>query len=74
MAVTHRAAPPQAPEPTAELLRAREERRAQHQVNAAFERRRMARGLLLLGLAVLIASVLRAGFGRAFVHGWWRQW
>lgn len=74
MAVTHRAAPPQAPAPAPQLVQAREQREARHHVNAAFERRRMTRGLLLLGLAVLIAAILRAGLSRAFVHDWWRQW
>lgn len=38
------------------------------------EQRRILRGLFLLALAVLLISLLHAGFGRAFVPGWWRQW
>ena len=36
------------------------------------ERRSIVRGLLLLGLVVLLASMVRAGFGRVFVGTWWR--
>lgn len=38
------------------------------------ERRRQARGLLLLGAAVLVFAVLRAGVHRVFGVGWWRLW
>lgn len=38
------------------------------------EQRSMLRGLILLALIVLIASLARAGFDRLFVPGWWRQW
>jgi hypothetical protein len=40
----------------------------------ALEQRRMVRGLLLLGILVLLASLAHAGLGRAFYQGWWRQW
>ena len=38
------------------------------------QRRRQARGLLLIAGAVLIASVLRAGVHRVFTVGWWHLW
>jgi hypothetical protein len=38
------------------------------------ERRRQVRGLLVLAIAVLIFSVLRAGVHRVFGVGWWRLW
>jgi hypothetical protein len=38
------------------------------------ERRRQVRGLLMLAIAVLIFSVLRAGVHRVFGVGWWRLW
>jgi hypothetical protein len=38
------------------------------------ERRRQVRGLLLLALAILIFSLLRAGTHNIFTPGWWRLW
>jgi hypothetical protein len=38
------------------------------------ERRRQVRWLLVLAIAVLIFSVLRAGVHRVFGVGWWRLW
>jgi hypothetical protein len=38
------------------------------------ERRRQVRGLLLLALAVLVFSLLRAGTHNIFTPGWWRLW
>lgn len=38
------------------------------------ERRRQIRGLILLALAVLFFSILRAGMGHVFPAGWWRLW
>lgn len=38
------------------------------------ERRRQARGLILLAVLVLIASLLRFGVHRVFTQGWWRLW
>jgi len=34
--------------------------------------RSIFRGLILLAVLVLLASMVRAGFGRVFVPGWWR--
>jgi hypothetical protein len=36
------------------------------------ERRSVVRGLILLAIVLLVASVTRAGLDRVFVHGWWR--
>jgi hypothetical protein len=38
------------------------------------ERRRQVRGLLLLALAILLFSFLRAGIHTIFTPGWWRLW
>jgi hypothetical protein len=38
------------------------------------ERRRQIRGLLLIALAILIFSLLRAGMHTIFTPGWWRLW
>jgi hypothetical protein len=38
------------------------------------ERRRQIRGLLLLALAILIFSLLRADLHNVFTPGWWRLW
>ncbi|HEX2918979.1 MAG TPA: hypothetical protein VHN81_10680 [Edaphobacter sp.] len=38
------------------------------------ERRQQLRGLMLLVLAVLLFSILRAGVGWVFPPGWWRLW
>jgi hypothetical protein len=37
-------------------------------------RRRQVRGLLLIALAVLAFSILRAGVHRVFTVGWWHLW
>jgi hypothetical protein len=38
------------------------------------ERRRQVGGLLLLAIAILIFSLLRAGMHNIFTPGWWRLW
>jgi hypothetical protein len=38
------------------------------------ERRRQVRGLLLLAIAILVFSLLRAGTHTIFTPGWWRLW
>jgi hypothetical protein len=38
------------------------------------ERRRQIRGLLLLAIAVLFFSLLRADMHNVFTPGWWRLW
>jgi hypothetical protein len=34
----------------------------------------LLRGLILLAVLILIASLASVGLGRLFVPGWWRQW
>jgi hypothetical protein len=48
--------------------------RAEDLAARVLERRRQIRGLLLIGVAVLLASIAHAGLARAFYPGWWRQW
>ena len=69
-----RAEPVHAPEPTRAVQRARKEHAAYRRMREAVERRSMVRGLVLLAMVVLVASVARAGLDRVFVPGWWRQW
>ncbi|MBE7159586.1 MAG: hypothetical protein INR62_14345 [Rhodospirillales bacterium] len=38
------------------------------------ERYSVLKGLLLLAIIVFFISLLRAGWDRAFFHGWWKQW
>jgi hypothetical protein len=38
------------------------------------QRRRQARGLLLIAGIVLVASILRTGVHRVFTSGWWHLW
>ena len=54
----------------------REERARKDELRARLgrEQRSMLRGLILLAVVILIASLWRAGFGRLFVPGWWNQW
>jgi hypothetical protein len=60
-------------------LSEREQRRESARLEALrgrvqMEQRSMLRGLILLAIAVLIVSLVIAGFDRLFVPGWWRQW
>jgi hypothetical protein len=69
-----RAEPPRPP-----ALREREQRREEARLDTLkarvrLEQRSLLRGLILLAVVILIASLARAGFGRLFVPGWWRQW
>jgi hypothetical protein len=41
---------------------------------AARERRRQVRGLVLLAAAAIGFAILRAGVHRVFTPGWWRLW
>jgi hypothetical protein len=68
------AQPPAIPSPTPELLRARAEAEVALRLAAVQERRSLTRGLLLLAAIVLVLSMVRAGWGRVFVPGWWHQW
>ena len=70
----HRASPPRAPRASAELQSSREEHAAYVERREQTERTGILRALLVLGAAVLVCSIWRAGLDRVFVHGWWRQW
>ena len=70
----HRAEPPRPPALTErEQLRERD-RLDRLKVRVRLEQRSLLRGLILLAVLILIASLARAGLGRLFVPGWWRQW
>ena len=60
------------PPPTRELERAELERATYLRERERLESLSVVRGLILLAMLVLLASMVRAGFGRVFVHGWWR--
>ena len=68
----HRAEPPRIPAPTRTQERAQLERKAYFRKREQLEYRSLVRGLLLLALLVLVASIARAGLDRVFVPGWWR--
>lgn len=70
----HRAEPPRPP-----ALTGREKQRESARLDGLsarvrLEQRSLLRGLILLAVVILIVSLARAGFGRLFVPGWWRQW
>jgi hypothetical protein len=70
----HRAEPPCAPELT-ERDQGRESARLDKlSARVRLEQRSLLRGLILLAVVILIASLARAGFGRLFVPRWWSQW
>ncbi|HEY4357349.1 MAG TPA: hypothetical protein VGN16_16480 [Acidobacteriaceae bacterium] len=68
----HRAEPPRIPAPTRALERAEQERDAYIRERQQVERRSVLRGLVLIAVVVLLASIARAGLGRVFPNGWWR--
>jgi hypothetical protein len=68
----HRAEPPRIPAPTRTLERAQLERKAYLRKREQMEHRSLMRGLFLLALLVLVASIARAGVDRVFIPGWWR--
>ena len=70
----HRAEPPRAPVPSALQERVEQERLQRLGARVALEQSSLLRGLIILAVAVLLASLWRAGFDRLFVPGWWRQW
>jgi hypothetical protein len=69
-----RAEPPRPPALTERDQRRERARLETLKVRVGMEQRSMLRGLILLAVVILIASLARAGFGRLFVPGWWRQW
>jgi hypothetical protein len=68
----HRAAAPELPQPTRLYEQQREEFERYRKERERIERRSVVRGLILLAVLVLVGSILHAGLGRVFVHGWWR--
>lgn len=74
VAEEHRAEPPRAPELLPAQQRAELARTEVLRARLGVEERSFLRGLMLLALVVLLVSLARAGFGRLFVPGWWRQW
>jgi hypothetical protein len=62
------------PQPTPALEQSRVELREHRSAREALERRSVVRGLVVLAVVALVASIARAGLDRVFVHGWWRQW
>jgi hypothetical protein len=69
-----RAEPPRPPARTERQQRSESERVQTLNARVRLEQRSLLRGLILLAVVILIASLARAGFGRLFVPGWWRQW
>jgi hypothetical protein len=67
-----RAEKPRIPAVTRAQERAAEEQQDYLREREGLESRSVLRGLIVLALLVLLASMMRAGFGRVFVHGWWR--
>ncbi len=67
-----RAEKPRIPAATRAQERASEEQQQYLHKREGLEARSVLRGLIVLALLVLLASMIRAGFGRVFVHGWWR--
>jgi hypothetical protein len=66
------AEPPRIPPSTPALDRAQREHKTYLRNRESVASQSVVRGLILLALFVLLASIVRAGFGRVFVHGWWR--
>jgi hypothetical protein len=69
-----RAQPPRPPALTPEQQRRETTRVEALRGRLRLERRSLLRGLILLAVVIVIVSVARAGLGRLFVPGWWRQW
>ena len=67
-----RAEPPRAPALPQALQRAQAEHKASLRERETLERRSILRGLILFAVLVLLISLLRAGWSRAFPAGW--QW
>jgi hypothetical protein len=69
-----RAQPPRPPDPNRQLREHRARQSSALEGRHAREHRSFLRGLLFLGIVVLLISLYRAGIHRAFVPGWWREW
>jgi hypothetical protein len=70
----HRAEPPRPPAFTEREQRRESARLDRLNARVRLEQRSLLRGLILLAVVILIASLARAGFGRLFVPNWWTQW
>ncbi|HEV2578885.1 MAG TPA: hypothetical protein VGU25_16895 [Acidobacteriaceae bacterium] len=70
----HRAEPPRPPSLSERDHRDERARKVRLNARVGREQLSLLRGLILLAVLILIASLVRAGFGRLFVPGWWRQW
>jgi hypothetical protein len=70
----HRAQPPRPPALTAEQQRREKTRVETLRTRVRLEQRSLLRGLILLAVVIVIVSLVRAGLGRLFVPGWWREW
>lgn len=69
-----RAQPPRPPALTSEQQRREKTRIEALRARLRLEQRSLLRGLILLAVVILIVSLVRAGLGRLFVPGWWREW
>lgn len=69
-----RAQPPRPAALTQEQQRREDERKSVLRERMSVAQRSLLRGLILLAVVIVIASLVRAGFDRLFVPGWWRQW
>jgi hypothetical protein len=70
----HRAQPPRPPALTPEQKQREKTRVEALRARLRLEQRSLLRGLILLAVVILIVSLARAGLGRLFVSGWWREW
>ena len=70
----HRAKPPRPPARREQDERNERARKDELRARVGREQQSLLRGLILLAVVILIASLWRAGFGRLFVPGWWNQW
>lgn len=70
----HDAEPPRAPASRERDKRDERARKLELQRRVGREQQSMLRGLILLAVTILVVSLVRAGFGRLFVPGWWNQW
>lgn len=68
------AEPPRAPALSRSALEGQEERARYVLGQETRERRSLLRGLILLCLVILVASLIHAGGARTFPAGWLRRW
>jgi hypothetical protein len=68
----HRAAPPELPPRSPAQERDWLSFKRYRTDRETIERHSVVRGLLVMAVVVLIASIVRAGLDRVFVPGWWR--